>query len=274
MKQLRTIRIILALLFLASSVAAVLLGPAACPVTRIARGSQVLLCSLGASAGASLIWLLLTLMFGRIYCATVCPVGTFSDIFMRLRQVFPRSRRKFSYAHAKRVRYHILLIYAICALAGITAVTLMLDPWNIFTDIVGAVSPHVAAAQWKAVGLGALSGMVAGAAIAVVLAVLAALCGREFCTTVCPLGTVLGMLSDYAIYHIEINPDKCTSCGLCEDVCRASCIKTVSRYVDNSRCVRCFDCVARCPEEAIKFQPNRNRPATPLMRRVKTTSKT
>lgn len=82
------------------------------------------------------------------------------------------------------------------------------------------------------------------------------------------------MLSDYAIYHIEINPDKCTSCGLCEDVCRASCIKTVSRYVDNSRCVRCFDCVARCPEEAIKFQPNRNRPATPLMRRVKTTSKT
>lgn len=274
MKQLRTIRIILALLFLASSVAAVLLGPAACPVTRIARGSQVLLCSLGASAGASLIWLLLTLMFGRIYCATVCPVGTFSDIFMRLRQVFPRFRRKFSYAHAKRVRYHILLIYAICALASITAVTLILDPWNIFTDIVGAASPQVAAAQWKAVGLAALAGMVAGAVIAVTLAVLAVLRGREFCTTVCPLGTVFGMLSDYAIYHIEINPDKCTSCGLCEDECRASCIKTVSRYIDNSRCVRCFDCVARCPEGAIRFQPNRNRPATPLMRRVKTTSKT
>ncbi len=65
MKQLRTIRIILALLFLASSVAAILLGPAAYPVTRIARGSQVLLCSLGASAGASVVWLLFTLMFGR-----------------------------------------------------------------------------------------------------------------------------------------------------------------------------------------------------------------
>ncbi len=80
MKQLRTIRIILALLFLASSVAAILLGPAAYPVTRIARGSQVLLCSLGASAGASVVWLLFTLMFGRIYCATVCPAGTLRHI--------------------------------------------------------------------------------------------------------------------------------------------------------------------------------------------------
>ncbi len=139
MKQLRTIRIILALLFLASSVAAILLGPAAYPVTRIARGSQVLLCSLGASAGASVVWLLFTLMFGRIYCATVCPAGTFSDIFIRLRQAVPRLRRKSAYTPARRVRYHILLLYALCALAGVTAVTLVLEPWNMMTDIGGAV---------------------------------------------------------------------------------------------------------------------------------------
>ncbi len=274
MKQLRTIRIILALLFLASSVAAILLGPAAYPVTRIARGSQVLLCSLGASAGASVVWLLFTLMFGRIYCATVCPAGTFSDIFIRLRQAVPRLRRKSAYTPARRVRYHILLLYALCALAGVTAVTLVLEPWNMLTDIVGAASPAVAAAQWKAAGLGAVAGMTVGILMAVILGILAAMRGREFCTSVCPLGTAFGMLSEYAIYHIEINPDKCTSCGQCEEECRASCIKTVSRHIDNSRCVRCFDCVARCPEGAIRFQPNRNRPATPLMRRVKTTSKT
>ena len=46
-------------------------------------------------------------------------------------------------------------------------------------------------------------------------------------------------------------------------------LKVVGRYVDNGRCVRCFDCIAVCPNDAIRLQANRNRPANPLLRRTK-----
>ena len=64
--------------------------------------------------------------------------------------------------------------------------------------------------------------------------------------------------------------DRCTGCLKCEEACPANCIKAVSRYVDNTRCVRCFDCLHVCGDDAIHYQPNRNRPATPLMRKAKT----
>ena len=93
-------------------------------------------------------------------------------------------------------------------------------------------------------------------------------CGA--CEAQCPVGAI--SMGDG---KFEIDPDKCISCGHCEDICRSQCIKTVSRYVDTSRCVRCFDCVAECPTGAIRFQINRNRrPATPLLRKTRQSSKT
>ena len=91
-------------------------------------------------------------------------------------------------------------------------------------------------------------------------------CGT--CIGECPVEAI----SAGDIYVID--PDKCISCGRCEERCRAQCVKVVSRYVDASRCVMCFDCVADCPTGAIRYQRNRNRPATPLVRRVKNSSKT
>ncbi len=215
-----------------------------------ARLAGAPLCSLGASAGASVVWLLFTLMFGRIYCATVCPAGTFSDIFIRLRQAVPRLRRKSAYTPARRVRYTISCsLYALCALAGVTAVTLVLEPRNMMTDIVGAASPAVAAAQWKAAGLGAVAGMTVGILMAVILLAYSQRCAAgEFCTSVCPLGTAFGMLSEYAIYHIEINPDKWTSCGQCEEECRAKLHQdSEPPHRQFALCALFRLCGARCP---------------------------
>ena len=198
--------------------AAILLGPAAYPVTRIARGSQVLP------------------LFARRFRRSlrgVAPVHSHvrPDIlrdsmsgrnFLRHIHTSPAGCPAAPQEVGVHTRPACALtiscsLYALCALAGVTAVTLVLEAWNMMTDIVGAASPAVAAAQWKAAGLGAVAGMTVGILMAVILGILAAMRGREFCTSVCPLGTAFGMLSEYAIYHIEINPDKCTSCGQCEE---------------------------------------------------------
>ncbi len=91
--------------------------------------------------------------------------------------------------------------------------------------------------------------------------------GRDYCNTICPLGSALGAIGHMTVMNIEIDPDRCTYCGKCEDVCSAHCIKVTERMVDNSRCLRCFDCLAVCDDDAIHFQNTKNMPLTPLFQR-------
>ncbi|MDE6392974.1 MAG: 4Fe-4S binding protein [Muribaculaceae bacterium] len=275
MKQLRAIRIMLAALFLVASAACLVIGPQIHPMARAAGRLQILLSAASVTSGVTVVWLLITFLLGRVYCATACPIGTYSDLFLRLRRRIPRLDRPFSYRPRPKLSYHLLWIYLLCVVAGIMAVPFVVEPWNIARNMAAAVNRGAIAPTWATISLGAATGVVAGVLSAILLAVIAIRRGREFCSCWCPLGTALGIVQEHALAHIEIDPDKCISCGHCEDICRAQCVKTVSRYVDASRCVRCFDCVAECPAGAIRFQINRNRrPATPLLRKTRQSSKT
>lgn len=214
-------------------------------------------------------WLLITFLLGRVYCASVCPIGTFSDIFFTIRRKIPRLNKPFSYRPRSKWAIHILWIYLLCVLAGVMSVPFIIEPWNIARNMVSIANPQAISGTWATIGLGMATGVFAGIISCLLLIFFGLWHGREFCTQFCPLGTLLGFIQEHSLMHIEIDPDKCISCGKCEDNCRAQCIKIISRYIDASRCVRCFDCVANCPSGAIRYQLNRNRrPATPLMRKT------
>ena len=86
MRQIRIFRIFLEIIFFIATAAYLLVGPQLNPMDVISVKSQIIL-SLGSSAiGALLVWIVLTLLFGRVYCSSVCPVGTLSDLFIRLRR--------------------------------------------------------------------------------------------------------------------------------------------------------------------------------------------
>ena len=50
----------------------------------------------------------------------------------------------------------------------------------------------------------------------------------------------------------EIDPDKCTQCGICEDICRFDAIKDL--VVDGISCEGCGFCSHACPAEAIRMK--------------------
>ena len=87
----------------------------------------------------------------------------------------------------------------------------------------------------------------------VILAILAWRNGRTYCNTICPVGTVLGFLSKYALLKPRIDTDKCNGCGLCARKCKASCIDSKNHAVDYSRCVTCMDCLDNCRQGAISY---------------------
>lgn len=270
MKGLRTIRIILSVVFLLASVVFLAFGHYAGHLARLSERLQIIPSLLATTMGVTIVWIVISLFLGRIYCSTVCPVGTLQDIVLKFRRRLPGFNRPYSYHPPRKVRYHILVIYVLCLVVGVVAVPYWIEPWNIMRNICSIINPDAVEATWITLGIGAGAGIVAGIVSAVMLIVCALFTGRGFCTVVCPIGTALGALDGITLYHIEIDPDKCINCMKCEEVCKSQCVKVAGRIVDNSRCVRCFDCINVCPNDAIRFQAGRNRRATPLFRKQAT----
>lgn len=268
MKDLRTIRIFLATLFFIGAVAYLAISPTVHPVAKVVEKVQIVPSLIATGMGAIFMWIVLTFLFGRVYCSTVCPVGTLQDIFIRLRRYVKPLSRPYSYRPAHPIRYHILIVYMVCLLIGVGAVSFWIEPWNIMRNICGSFNPSAEREIWLTFGVGVSTGVIAGIVSALLIILCALLTGRGFCNTVCPVGTALGCFHDNTLFHVEIDPDKCINCMKCEEICRSQCVKVVGRVVDNSRCVRCFDCLKVCPNDAIRFQINRNRRSTPLIRKV------
>lgn len=261
----RSFRIMLALVMLFASLLWLLLGSGAPVYAVVARDAQIIPSAIQSTLGVTVMWLIATLLFGRIYCAIVCPVGTLQDIVIWSRRKLDR-KFTFRYENPKKIWLIILIVYLVSLISGIWAVAYLIEPWNIMRSVASTVRPDDTAMTWGTIGISVSVGAAAGLVALTGILVWAWKSGKSFCTSVCPIGTALGCLHSQALMNIAIDPDRCVSCMKCEDVCLSKCIKVADRYVDNSRCVRCFECTAICPNDAIRFQFNRNRNRqTPLM---------
>jgi len=221
---------------------------------------------LGATVAAAVVWLLATFLLGRVYCSSVCPLGTLQDAAIRVRRFLPGgSRRRFAYKRPNRRRFIMLGIYAIALVSASGIVPLLLEPWPSFVNLISQASGHGMHYSLVPLGVGGLWGGLC--AVASVLLVLVLMPGRDFCNDVCPVGTVLRLASNRTLMHIELYPDRCTSCLKCQDACKASCIDIKTRTIDNARCVRCFNCLAVCEDDAIRFTTDRGGVAGALFQR-------
>lgn len=204
-----------------------------------------------------IIWLVATLIFGRIYCSIVCPCGALMELIARLSR--PRKWHYSFTTSSTRIRYSLLIIIAICGLFGFSAIVALFDPYSAFARIVTAASrPAV-------IGV---TGLIVAAATLTLIIIFAHRRGRIICNTVCPVGTLLGTLSKASLYHPDINTDLCINCGKCADVCSSECINLTDHVIDPSRCVVCFDCMAVCPNDAIRYRRGRHQLSIPMMQRV------
>ncbi len=238
----------------------------------------------GASAIVAVLAILVaTLAFGRIYCSVLCPLGLFQDAVARVADWIRRKPLLLRYAQpATWVRQSFLWATAAGIAAGWAGLTLtLLDPYSIFgrfgsmlfrplATIVNnwLVGPANAAGiealyrvppQWAAVGALALP-----AAMLLLVVVLAARRGRLFCNTVCPVGTLLGLLSGIGAWRLELDQERCRKCGDCLRACKAQCIDLRAGTIDASRCVACYNCVSACDELGIhhrfKWKPKTGDP--------------
>ena len=215
--------------------------------------------------------ILATLIFGRVYCSFICPLGIFQDVVSRIGKVFRGKKSKFlRYAPPiKWVRYIILGIIALAFLVGAQAYFISwLDPYSQFGRLVNMfLSPSIIEAN------NALSGYISSLYVVdplwpeevgilvlpvtillLVVIVMALLKGRLYCNSICPVGSLLGLLSRFSAFRITFDKSACTKCASCMKICKSQCIDLKKSEIDYSRCVNCFDCTDVCNQTGLQYR--------------------
>jgi ferredoxin len=202
---------------------------------------------LGISAVLLMALILLTLLFGRVYCSTLCPLGLYQEFLTILFTPFYKKRKFQTMKHHIAVYFLAAILFG--TLFGGTVVLLrMLDPYSVAGN--------------------AMSGAWFGLGFVIALTVLVFFKKRFFCTNICPVGAVLGLISRFSLFKIRIDTDKCKMCSLCARSCPCGSIDFKNHTVDNETCVKCFKCLSYCSHGALYYGlPKTEKPAFNINRR-------
>ena len=228
---------------------------------------QLLEAILAVNVVAIVILVVGTLIFGRIYCSIICPLGVFQDVIAR----FNRKKNKYSYSKALSwLRYTMLGVMVVALVAGVGSVFQLLAPysaygriattmfqpaWKACNNVLASIAEHSDSYLFYYVEQIATFGVVLVIAVVtfIVLVILALRNGRTYCNTICPVGTLLSFFARFSFLKIHFNVDKCKNCSMCSKNCKAACIDYKTHTVDYSRCVTCGNCIDKCKFGALRY---------------------
>lgn len=192
--------------------------------------------------------LLIGVLLGRVVCGFLCPFGWFQELLHKT----PSKKFSTKKLHILTyLKYVILLLFVIVLPMTLVNEVGMGDPF--FCKYIcpagileGGIPLSLADPGIRA-SLGALFTWKSCILLGVV--VLSVFFYRPFCKWLCPLGAFYGLCNKISMYRLEVDADKCTACGACSRACKMD--VDVFRTPNHAECIRCGDCMASCPHQAI-----------------------
>ncbi len=72
----------------------------------------------------------------------------------------------------------------------------------------------------------------------------------------CPYGAILSLPARKAKLNMEIDQEKCDSCGICKKVCPADAVQASEKIysIIGNNCLVCLDCSTHCRQDAISYR--------------------
>lgn len=233
---------------------------------------QFLPAVLALNVGVVFFLILLTLVFGRVYCSVICPLGVLQDGISWLGTRNSKAPYKYK-KELKWLRYGVWALFVIALIAGVQVFVALLAPYsaygrmvqnllqplylwgnNLFAYLAERAGSY--AFYPREVWMRSLPTFIIAAVTLVVIVVLSFKGGRTYCNSICPVGTTLSFLSRFAAFRPVIDTEKCKKCKSCEIHCKAQCISIgkEEQKIDYSRCVDCFNCLDTCKFGGLKYR--------------------
>jgi ferredoxin len=138
--------------------------------------------------------LLCALLFGRVFCSAVCPLGAAQELVL----VRPLKVPLWLENGLGLIPYVYLGAGVLFAATGSAFVICDYDPFVLFFRLAGSTGMLIA-------GIATL--------------LLATVVGRPYCRFACPYGVLLRLLAPFARWRVRITPAECINCHLCADAC-------------------------------------------------------
>jgi ferredoxin len=157
----------------------------------------------------------LTLLFGRIYCKALCPLGILQSLVNFLFHPKSHVRRVCTrLAVTKKimvVKIFVLAIFLLLIVFSLGSLAGLIDPYSIFGKALTLTMP------WALIAIAPLVIACAGK-------------GRIWCNYICPVGTALSFVAKYSLFKDKIAPG-CSNCKAC--FASSSCVKAASKESDD-----------------------------------------
>jgi NapH/MauN family ferredoxin-type protein len=183
--------------------------------------------------------ILLTLIFGRVFCSFLCPLGAIQEWIRGLGKKI-RIKKDLELPvwldkYARYLKYVILAVIVYFSYKTGDLIFRGYDPFNALMHLGEEFDEKVAGYSILAVVL------------------LASLFSRNWwCRYFCPLGAALGIIKKISPFRIKRNEASCISCGKCDVVCPAKLNISNVEEVNSADCISCLGCVKNCPNSSLK----------------------
>ena len=195
--------------------------------------------------------ILLGVLLGRFICGFLCPFGWFQELVHKLptKKLSTRRLRPLTY-----LKYAVLLVMVVLLPALAVNEVGMGDPFFCKYLCPQGVLEGAIPLSLTNAGIRAALGTLFTRKLSILLAVavLSVVFYRPVCKWLCPLGAFYALLNKVSLFQMQVDPNKCISCGKCAKACQMD--VDITKTPNHTECIRCGMCVRACPTHAVAFR--------------------
>lgn len=177
------------------------------------------------------------LLFGRILCGFLCPMGLIQDLMDKLRRML-RIRPITVTDRMNKVIQPLKWLWIILFIGFVFTGGdfCSICPAKVFATAQGGFWTNLVLNGFLSVGLLAGSFFI-----------------KRFWCLMCPLGYLMGLLKKFNLFKLKKDCTSCTECGACYEACpmriRSIYTEREKEDVQTVDCLMCGECIHKCPED-------------------------